>query len=189
VVDHPALFPDNWIYVHSSDVAVGRIQNFRNWSAEMVPDPSKTVLGMEYFCFQGDHIWSQSDDELIAFATRELESLGLAGGAKVTDGTVLRVPEAYPTYDATYRRCVDVIREFLDPFQNFHTMGRNGMHKYNNQDHSMFTAMLTVENLRGASYDVWSVNTDSDYHEELRVNGNAVVGNGVLERHNGHRSG
>ncbi len=189
VVDHPALFPDNWIYVHSSDVAVGRIQNFKNWSAEMVPDPSTTVLGMEYFCFQGDQIWNKRDDELIAFATRELESLGLAGGARVTDGTVLRVPEAYPTYDATYRQCVGVIREFLDPFENFHTIGRNGMHKYNNQDHSMFTAMLTVDNLHGAAHDVWSVNTDFDYHEEQRVNGASAVGNGVSAGHNGHRVG
>jgi protoporphyrinogen oxidase len=175
--------------VHSSDVAVGRIQNFKNWSAAMVPDPSTSVLGMEYFCFQGDEIWNKGDDELIAFATRELESLGLAGGARVTDGTVLRVPEAYPTYDATYRQCVGTIREFLDPFENFHTIGRNGMHKYNNQDHSMFTAMLTVDNLRGASHDVWSVNTDFEYHEEVRVNGASAAGNGVSAGHNGHRLG
>jgi protoporphyrinogen oxidase len=169
VVDHPALFPDNWIYIHSPGVSVGRIQNFKNWSAEMVPDPNSTVLGMEYFCFQGDPLWSKSDEELVALATGELESLGLAGGARVIEGTVLRVPEAYPTYDATYRESVATIREFLDPLKNFHTIGRNGMHKYNNQDHSMFTAMLTVENMCGASHDVWSVNTDFDYHEEVRV--------------------
>jgi protoporphyrinogen oxidase len=196
VVDHPNLFPDNWIYVHSSDVAVGRIQNFKNWSSAMVPDPSKTVLGMEYFCFQGDHLWSKPDDELVAFATRELEALGLAGGARVIDGTVLRVPEAYPTYDATYRQCVNVIRDFLDRFKNFHTIGRNGMHKYNNQDHSMYTAMLTVDNIRGASHDVWSVNTDFDYHEEVRVNGTEALGdgakvlvNGAPVGHNGHHPG
>ena len=188
VVDQPTLFPDNWIYVHSPDVAVGRIQNFKNWSAAMVPDPGVTVLGMEYFCTRGDRIWNQRDDELIALATRELQSLGLAAGAKVTDGTVLRVPEAYPTYDSTYRSSVSQIREFLDPLENFHTVGRNGMHKYNNQDHSMFTAMLTVENLNGAAHDVWSVNTDFDYHEEVRVNGRSQVTNGASARAHG-RSG
>ncbi len=186
VVDHPSLFPDNWIYVHSPDAVVGRIQNFKNWSAEMVPDPSTSVLGMEYFCCRGDHIWNQGDADLIAFASRELESLGLAAGARVLDGTVLRVPEAYPTYDSTYRDSVSLIREFLDPMENFHTVGRNGMHKYNNQDHSMFTAMLTVENLDGAAHDVWSVNTDFDYHEEVRVNGRAQVTVGASARGNGY---
>jgi protoporphyrinogen oxidase len=171
VVDDPNLFPDNWIYVHTPGVSVSRIQNFKNWSSAMVPDPTKSVLGMEYFCFEGDTIWSKSDEELVAFASRELESLGLGRGARVLDGTVLRVPEAYPTYDSVYRHNVGVIREFLDQFTNFHTVGRNGMHKYNNQDHSMFTAMLTVENLMGAAHDVWSVNTDFDYHEEVRING------------------
>jgi protoporphyrinogen oxidase len=184
VVDHPALFPDNWIYVHSPGVAVGRIQNFKNWSADMVSNPGSTVLGMEYFCSQGDRTWSMGDDELIAFATRELESLGLTAGARVIDGTVLRVPKAYPTYDSSYRESVAVIRAFLDPLENFHTIGRNGMHKYNNQDHSMFTAMLTVENLQGASHDVWSVNTDFDYQEEVRVNGGQPVGAG--NGRNGH---
>jgi len=185
VVDHPALFPDNWIYVHSPGVSVGRVQNFKNWSADMVPDSSTTVLGMEYFCSRGDRMWSMSDGELVALAGRELASLGLAGGARVIDGTVLRVPEAYPTYDSTYRDSVAVIRDFLDPLENFHTIGRNGMHKYNNQDHSMFTALLTVENLQGASHDVWSVNTDFDYHEEARVNHGAPVGAG--NGNNGHR--
>jgi protoporphyrinogen oxidase len=188
VVDHPALFPDNWIYIHSSDVSVGRIQNFKNWSAAMVPDPSTTVLGMEYFCFRGDPLWSRSDDELIALATRELESLGLAAGAPVIDGTVLRVLEAYPTNDATYRENVATIREFLSSFENFHTHGRNGMHKYNNQDHSMFTAMLTVENLCGASHDVWSVNTDFDYHEEVRVDHGSPLEAGAGTKSNGQRT-
>jgi protoporphyrinogen oxidase len=171
VIDHPAPFPDNWIYVHDPAVSVGRIQNFKNWSEAMVPDSSTTVLGMEYFCSRGDAIWNRSDAELIALATRELESLALTGGARVIDGSVLRVPEAYPTYDSGYRDNLAVIREFLDPLENFHTIGRNGMHKYNNQDHSMVTAMLTVENLRGASHDVWATNSDFDYLEEVRVNG------------------
>jgi protoporphyrinogen oxidase len=186
VVDNPSLFPDNWIYVHTPGVSVGRIQNFRNWSSAMVPDPTKSVLGMEYFCFENDEIWRQSDEDLIALAGRELEVLELARGARVVDGTVLRVLAAYPTYDSAYRRNVAIIREFLDSFPNFHTVGRNGMHKYNNQDHSMFTAMLTVENLMGAgSHDVWSVNTDFDYHEEVRVSPSAPRGGRMSATVNG----
>jgi protoporphyrinogen oxidase len=171
VVDRSNLFPDNWIYVHTPGVAVGRVQNFNNWSAALVPVPDTTVLGMEYFCFKGDALWNKSDADLIALATRELQTLGLAAGAGVRDGVVVRVPEAYPIYSSTYRESLHIIREFLDPLENFHTIGRNGMHKYNNQDHSMLTAMLVVDNLKGASHDVWSVNCDFDYHEEVRLNG------------------
>ena len=169
VINRAGLFPDNWIYVHTPGVSVGRVQNFNNWSAALVPEPGTTLLGMEYFCSKGDAIWSRSDAELTALATEELEALGLAPGAKVVDGTVLRVLEAYPVYDSTYRASVDTVREFLESFENFHTVGRNGMHKYNNQDHSMFTAMLTVDNLRGAAHDVWAVNSDFEYHEETRL--------------------
>jgi protoporphyrinogen oxidase len=171
VVDRAGLFPDNWIYVHTPGVAVGRIQNVNNWSAAMVPIPDTTVLGMEYFCFKGDALWNKPDGELIAFATRELETLGLAAGARVRDGAVVRVPQAYPVYDSTYRESVRTIREFTDPLENFHTLGRNGMHKYNNQDHSMLAAMLVVNNMHGGSHDVWSVNCDFEYQEEVRVNG------------------
>jgi protoporphyrinogen oxidase len=174
VVDRGNLFPDNWIYVHTPGVSVGRIQNFNNWSAAMVPVPNTTVLGMEYFCFRDDALWSLSDAELIDLATREIRTLGLLGEAEVREGTVVRVPEAYPIYDSTYRESVDTIREFLDPLENFHTVGRNGMHKYNNQDHSMLTAMLVVDNMLGASHDVWSVNCDIEYHEEVRLNGKAA---------------
>ena len=169
LVDRADLFPDNWIYVHTPGVLVGRVQNFNNWSAALVPVPGKTLLGMEYFCSKGDAVWSRSDEELIALATEELQSLGLAPRANVVDATVVRVLEAYPVYDSTYRECVTTIREFLDSFENFQTVGRNGMHKYNNQDHSMFTAMLTVDNLRGASHDVWAVNSDFEYQEEVRL--------------------
>ena len=169
VMDQRDLFPDNWIYIHTPGVKVGRIQNFRNWSAAMIPDDDKTCLGLEYFCFEGDGLWSSPDEELVALGTRELAELGLAGDAKVVDGTVVRMPKAYPTYDRDYARHVDTIRSFIDPIPNLHTVGHNGMHKYNNQDHSMLTAAMTVWNMQGASHDIWSVNTDYEYHEEQRL--------------------
>ena len=167
------LFPDNWIYIHTPGVKVGRIQNFNNWSAAMVPTPGITCIGMEYFCFKGDGLWSTPDADLIQLAASELHSLGLADKADVSDGKVVRVPKAYPIYDSAYRGHIDRIREYIDPIPNLHTVGRNGMHKYNNQDHSMLTAMMTVDNMLGASHDVWAVNTDFDYHEEQRVEDNA----------------
>jgi protoporphyrinogen oxidase len=163
------LFPDNWIYIHTPGVKVGRIQNFNNWSAAMVPEPGVTCVGMEYFCFKGDGLWSSSDPDLIALASAEIERLGLAKRADVFDGQVVRVPKAYPIYDSTYRAHLDRVREFIDPISNLHTVGRNGMHKYNNQDHSMLTAMMAVDNMLGASHDIWAVNTDFEYHEEQRV--------------------
>ena len=163
------VFPDNWIYIHSPDVKVGRIQNFNNWSAAMVPEAGRTCLGLEYFCFEGDGLWSSRDGDLIALAKKELEAIGLAPASDVVDGTVIRMPKAYPIYDAEYRSHLDAVRESLDPIANLHTVGRNGMHKYNNQDHSMLTAMMTLSNMRGASHDVWAVNTDFDYHEEQRI--------------------
>ncbi len=170
ILKREALFPDNWIYVHTPGVQVGRIQNFNNWSAAMVPDAGHTCLGMEYFCFEGDGLWESSEQTLVQLAARELESLGLAPATDVVDGTVVRMPKAYPIYDASYREHLDGVRAFIDPIPNLHTVGRNGMHKYNNQDHSMYTAMLMLENLLGeAQHDVWEVNTDFEYHEEQRV--------------------
>jgi protoporphyrinogen oxidase len=169
ILDKDNLFPDNWIYVHTPGVRVGRIQNFNNWSAAMVPHPDRTCVGMEYFCFKGDGLWESSDAELIELATREFAALGLAPTTKVVDGAVVRMPKAYPIYDSTYREHLDVIREYIDPITNLHTVGRNGMHKYNNQDHSMYTAMLAVENMQGAAHDLWEVNTDLEYHEEQRL--------------------
>ena len=169
ILDRERLFPDNWIYIHTPGVKVGRIQNFNNWSKAMVPEPGRTCLGLEYFCFEGDRLWSSSDPELIALATRELGELGLAEGARIVDGTVVRMPKAYPIYDSAYRLCLDRVREFIDPIPNLHTVGRNGMHKYNNQDHSMLTAMMAVWNMQGAQHDIWSVNTDFEYHEEQRL--------------------
>jgi protoporphyrinogen oxidase len=166
ILDRDHLFPDNWIYIHAPEVKVGRIQNFNNWSKALVPEPGKTCLGLEYFCFAGDGLWAAPDAELIKQAVRELEAIGLARASDVVDGTVIRMPKAYPIYDAHYRGHLEVIRGFIDPIPNLHTIGRNGMHKYNNQDHSMLTAMMALWNMRGASHDVWAVNTDFDYHEE-----------------------
>ena len=166
IVGRDKLFQDNWIYIHSPGVKVGRIQNFNNWSPALVPVPGKTCLGLEYFCFQGDGLWDSTDRELIDLAKRELEQLGLASASDVEDGTVVRMPKAYPIYDSQYRGHLDTIRAHIDPIGNLHTVGRNGMHKYNNQDHSMLTSMMTLWNMRGAAHDVWEVNTDFDYHEQ-----------------------
>ena len=179
MIDRADLFPDNWIYIHSPDVKVGRIQNFNNWSRAMVADPDRTTcLGLEYFCFEGDGLWTAKDEDLITLATRELRALDLIGDATVFDGTVVRMRKAYPTYDGAYRGHLDQVRAFIDPIPNLHCVGRNGMHKYNNQDHSMLTAMMTVWNLQGASHDVWSVNTDYEYHEEIRVPEGGAAGPG-----------
>jgi protoporphyrinogen oxidase len=169
ILDRSDLFPDNWIYVHTPGLKVGRVQNFNNWSAAMVPHTGQTCLGMEYFCFKGDGLWTMKDSDLVDMAFAELGNLGLAPGAALIDSSVVRMPKAYPIYDAEYRNNVDKVRTFIDPLPNLHTIGRNGMHKYNNQDHSMLTAMMTVWNMMGASHDVWEVNTDFDYHEEQRL--------------------
>ena len=159
-------FPDNWIYVHAPDVRVGRIQNFGSWSPELVKD-GRTCLGLEYFVFQGDDLWSMADDELVELGSSELVSLGLAAAGDVQQGFVVRMPKAYPVYDEGYDTKVDVIRKWLEAeVPNVHPVGRNGMHRYNNQDHSMMTALLTVETLFGEEYDTWSVNVESEYHEE-----------------------
>lgn len=168
IVDRSEVFPDNWIYIHDPDVQMGRIQNFKNWSADMVPDPDKTCLGLEYFCHEGDVLWSMSDSELLALGRRELEQLGLAQASEIVDGTVVRMPKAYPVYDATYAQCLGTVREFLAGIENLQVVGRNGMHRYNNQDHSMLTAMLAVQNILGAHHDLFAVNIDQEYHEELR---------------------
>jgi protoporphyrinogen oxidase len=168
IVDKPDLFPDNWIYIHEPGVRVGRIQNFRSWSPELVPDQRLSCLGLEYFCFEGDGLWRAADAELMALARRELAAIGLASEAEVMDGCVVRQKKAYPVYDETYRLHVDTIREELEArYPTLHLVGRNGMHKYNNQDHAMMTAMLTVRNILAGErlYDVWGVNEDAEYHE------------------------
>ena len=167
IIKQPELFPDNWIYIHDADVKVGRIQNFKNWSPSMVPDPEKTCLGLEYFCFEGDGLWTMPDADLIELGKKELGLLGLATPSDVIDGAVVRMPKAYPVYDGTYAEALRVVREFLDSVPNLQLVGRNGMHKYNNQDHSMLTAMLAVKNILGANYDLWQVNAEQEYHEEV----------------------
>ncbi|HEY0380272.1 MAG TPA: NAD(P)/FAD-dependent oxidoreductase [Pyrinomonadaceae bacterium] len=166
VVNRPEVFPDNWIYVHDPGVRLGRIQNFKNWSPDMVPDQGKTCLGLEYFCFEGDGLWTMTDPEMVALAKKELAALGLAAPAEVEEGVVVRVPKAYPVYDSGYRQSLAVVRSFLESLPNLQLVGRNGMHKYNNQDHSMLTAMLAVENILGARHDLWEVNAEQEYHEE-----------------------
>ncbi len=161
------LFPDNWIYVHSPKVKVGRIQNFGNWSPAMVPDPLNSSIGMEYFCDEDDAIWATADADLIQLATREIGQLGLAKEEDVRDGVVIRQPRAYPVYDAEYRIHLRVLQEYLAGFTNLQTIGRNGMHRYNNQDHSMLTGMLAVKNILGERHDLWNVNTERSYYEEF----------------------
>ena len=178
ILNRDNLFPDNWIYIHTPGVRVGRIQNFNNWSRAMVPEPGKTCLGLEYFCFKGDGLWESPDADLLAQAAGELEHLGLARAADVEDGAIIRMPKAYPIYDSAYAGHLDVIREFIDPIRNLHTVGRNGMHKYNNQDHSMLTAMMAVWNMQGAAHDIWAVNTDFEYHEEQKLDEREAVGAG-----------
>ena len=169
IIDAPDVFPDNWIYVHDDRVSVGRIQNYKNWSPAMVPDQRCTCLGLEYFCFAGDGLWSKTDAELVALATRELETIGLAAAGLVRDGTVVRAPKAYPVYDHGYEAALHESRGYLERFCNLQLVGRNGMHKYNNQDHSMLTAILAVRNLFGEQHCLWNVNADEEYHEEERV--------------------
>ncbi len=162
------MFDDNWIYIHDPSVKVGRIQNFRSWSPEMVPDPEKACYGLEYFCFEHDGLWDSKDEELIELGKRELIKIGLAQEGDVVDGCVVRQKKAYPVYDDDYARHVETIREELDDrYPNLHLVGRNGMHKYNNQDHAMMTAMLCVENILADTrlYDLWQVNADAEYHE------------------------
>ncbi len=166
IVDAPDLFPDNWIYVHDPAVRVGRIQNFKNWSPEMVPDAGLTCLGLEYFCSVGDDLWTLPDDRLIALGEREVAAIGLLNGARVLDATVLRVRNAYPVYDDGFEEAVTTVRAWTATLGNLQLVGRNGMHKYNNQDHSMLTAQLAVRNLLGERHDLWAINADEEYQEE-----------------------
>lgn len=174
VIDHPDLFPDNWIYVHSAEFRVGRIQNFKNWSPDMVPDVGKTCVGMEYFCSRGDDLWEMTDEALVELAGREIVALGLSKGVVPEDGWVIRQLAAYPVYDDTYREHLDVLRAYLGRFTNLQTIGRNGMHRYNNQDHSMLCGLLAAKNVLGEEHDLWDVNTERSYHEEQVVKRKSV---------------
>jgi len=166
IVQGGNLFPDNWIYVHDPSVTVGRIQNYGNWSPDMTPDHSTSCLGFEYFCQEGDGLWTQSDAQLTALATRELEYLGFAAAGRLLDAKVVRVPKAYPVYDGSHRRGLTTVRAFLRTTPNLQLVGRNGMHRYNNQDHSMLTGVLAARNIMSASYSLWDLEPDAGYLED-----------------------
>lgn len=168
MINRESVFPDNWIYIHSPTVKMGRIQNYKNWSPYMVPDPSRTSLGLEYFLWDKDEEWTWSDDRLIDFGARECAQIGLIQPREVEDGTVVRMKKAYPVYDHHYQEQVRIVRQFLKTLSNFQTIGRNGLHRYNNQDHSMVTGVYAAHNIMGGHHDVWSVNTEKAYHEEGR---------------------
>lgn len=167
IVNQAAVFPDNWIYIHSPEVKLGRIQNYKNWSPHMVPDPATTALGLEYFLWDSDPEWNWSDERLIALGIRECGVLGLVRPEQVLDGTVVRAEMAYPIYDHEYQDHVRLIRDYLSAFKNLQTIGRNGLHRYNNMDHSMLTGLYAARNVleEGERRDVWSVNMDKSYHE------------------------
>jgi protoporphyrinogen oxidase len=168
IVKDVDCFDDNWIYIHDSSVRVGRIQNFKSWSPHLVPDPELNCLGLEYFCFSGDGLWESDDQALIRLADEELIQLGLVTPGHVVDGTVIRQPRAYPVYDENYEDRIGLFRDWLEQdMPGLHLVGRNGMHKYNNQDHAMMTGLLVAENILAGEtrWDVWQVNQDAQYHE------------------------
>ena len=169
IIDRQTLFPDQWLYVHSPKVRVGRIQNFKNWSRSMVPDQSRTSIGMEYFCNENDRTWKMSDKALVDMATREMAEMGFVPASGVIDSYVVRQSHAYPVYDATYKQNLQTIRNYLDNFNNLQTIGRSGMHRYNNMDHSMQTGILAAKNCCGEHHDLWAVNEEKSYLEEART--------------------
>jgi protoporphyrinogen oxidase len=169
IVEGENLFSDNWIYIHDPEVKVARVQNFNNWSREMVPQTGITCLSLEYFCSVGDGMWEMTDDILIELAKTEAVRIGLIPAGTVRDACVVRMEKAYPVYDSGYQARVAVLRRELDQLDNLQVIGRNGMHKYNNQDHSMMTGMLAARNLREEQFDLWRVNTDAEYQENGEV--------------------
>ena len=182
IIDAPDLFPDQWLYVHSPTVQVGRIQNFKNWSAFMVPDQRKTSIGMEYFCNENDETWTMTDSQLVEMASRELRALSLGGEHSVSDSYVVRQPFAYPVYGPDYRENVEKICKYLRNFSNLQTIGRSGMHRYNNMDHSMQTGILAARNCCGETHDLWTVNEEKSYLEEDRRAQAGVLPEKVLLR-------
>jgi protoporphyrinogen oxidase len=166
IINRESIFPDNWIYIHAPEVKVGRIQNYKNWSPEMVPDQSRTALGLEYFLWGEDEMWRWPDERLIDFGMKECNEIGLLEAGDVEDGKVVRVKKAYPIYDHNYQRNVATLRRYLETLPNLQTIGRNGLHRYNNQDHSMLTGIYAARNIAGERLDVWSVNTEMEYHED-----------------------
>ena len=171
IVDRDAVFPDNWIYIHSPEVKMGRIQNYKNWSPEMVPNPSHTSLGLEYFLWDHDPEWDWSTERLVELGIKECAQIGIIDPRDVRDGTVVRMRKAYPVYDQQYQHSVATIHDYLAGLSNLQTIGRNGLHRYNNQDHSMLTGIYAARNIAGEQYDVWSVNTEQEYLEEGQTDG------------------
>jgi protoporphyrinogen oxidase len=171
IVKERDAFDDNWIYIHEPHVKVGRIQNYKSWSPEMVPEQNTTALGLEYFCFEGDGLWNTNNEDLITLGKQELLKLKLCQPGDVIDGHVVRQPKAYPVYDDNYKETVEEIKNGIAPYTTLQIAGRNGMHKYNNQDHSMMTAWLAAKNIIEGqiNYDVWKVNEDAEYHEEVKT--------------------
>ncbi|KKS04514.1 FAD-dependent oxidoreductase [Candidatus Curtissbacteria bacterium RIFCSPLOWO2_02_41_11] len=169
IISKKQLFSDQWIYIHDPEVHVGRIQNFKNWSRFMVLKSEMTCLGLEYFCSSKDDLWNKTDDKIIEIAVKELEFLGLIDKTEVLSGKVIRVPKAYPVYDKEYLSRVNVIKNYLQNFKNLQVVGRNGMHKYNNQDHAMMTGLLAARNILGGTFNLWRINTDAEYAEEERI--------------------
>ncbi|MCH9651943.1 MAG: NAD(P)/FAD-dependent oxidoreductase [Deltaproteobacteria bacterium] len=190
IVKRQELFPDNWIYIHSPEVQVGRVQNFRNWSPEMVSDPELSFIGLEYFANQGDDLWAMADDKLLELGAVEAKKIGLFEPNEVLSGTVVRSPKAYPVYDGEYETHLQVLRDWLDGFDNLYTVGRNGQHRYNNQDHSMLAGLFAARNVAGANLDLWSINEELTFHEEVRSDeaeaqpseGEAAKSRGVQDR-------
>jgi protoporphyrinogen oxidase len=182
IVKRADVFPDNWIYIHSPEVKMGRIQNYKNWSPFMVPDQSRTSLGLEYFLWDKDEEWNWPKEQLIELGIKECVRLGLVEPDEVEDGTVVRMKKAYPVYDRNYTDSLDTVRNFLGTFKNLQTVGRNGLHRYNNQDHSMLTGIYAARNILGEANDVWSVNTEMEYHEEVRAAASATGGRMVPGR-------
>jgi protoporphyrinogen oxidase len=174
IVKREAVFPDNWIYIHSPEVKMGRIQNYKNWSPEMVPDASRTSLGLEYFLWEKDEEWTWSNERLIELGIKECAQIGLIDPSEVEDGTVVRMKKAYPVYDQHYHESLATVRRYLETITNLQTVGRNGLHRYNNQDHSMLTGVYAARNIVGEKNDVWSVNTEMEYHEESRLSSNGT---------------
>jgi len=169
-VNQKDLFPDNWIYIHSPEVKLGRIQNFKNWSPSMVADPSKTTLGLEYFCTEGDDFWNMDDQKMFELAADEVATIKICGRKQIEDYVIVRVPKAYPVYDMDYPKHMAIIRTWLDGFSNLQPIGRYGMFKYNNMDHSILTGLYAAQNILAgrAVHDIWDVNTEEEYHEEKR---------------------
>jgi protoporphyrinogen oxidase len=165
VIKKQDLFPDNWIYIHSPEITAGRMQNFKNWSPEMVADTNNTSVGLEYFCSSTDPIWSEPDSQLIAMAVKDMETLKMARKSEIIDGTAIRVPRAYPVYEPGYQKNIEIIKNYLTCLPLIQVIGRNGLHRYNNQDHSMLMGLYAASNVLGGNHSVWGVNVEEEYHE------------------------